>query len=98
MPLFGLSTLPVGLAAIMLATCAVLAVWLLIEPRLISGLAWPWRLPMILLGIWALGGGLAQPLLYGDVPAWLRLVGGLPWYPAALGVFIFLLLIRVLFI
>lgn len=97
MPLLGLNTLPVGMAAAILALSALLALWLLIEPQLISGLAWPWRLPMLLLGIWVVGGGLAQPLLYSDSPAWLRLVGGLPWYPVVLALFILLLLIRALF-
>lgn len=78
----------------MLALSVLLALWLLIEPQLISGLAWPWRLPMLLLGIWVVGGGMVQPLLYTDSPAWLRRVGNRRWYPLLLVLFITLLLVR----
>ena len=49
---------------------------------------------MVVLGVWALGGGLSMPLHFSAVPGWWRLAGAMPWYPLALVSFIVLLLCR----
>ena len=92
--LLGMSTLPWGGAALVLALSALLAVWLLLEPWLIRDLPTPARLAMVVLGVWALGGGLSMPLHFSPVPGWWRLAGAMPWYPLALVSFIVLLLCR----
>ncbi|WP_458525500.1 cyd operon YbgE family protein [Onishia taeanensis] len=40
-----------------LVLSAALSVALLWRPETLSGLAWGWRLPMVVLGLWALGTG-----------------------------------------
>jgi len=92
--LVGIASVPVGVAGLVLVVSVGLCVWLLLEPRLISGLPLVWRLPLIVLGVWALGGGLAMPLQYADAHGWWRLVGTAPWYPLALGVFTLVLVYR----
>ncbi|SFH20769.1 hypothetical protein [Modicisalibacter xianhensis] len=40
-----------------LGAASLLALWLLLEPRMISALPLGWRLPVWLLGVWAVGAG-----------------------------------------
>ncbi|WP_227370193.1 cyd operon YbgE family protein [Halomonas sp. M20] len=40
-----------------LLTASFMALWLLINPAIISGLSLGWRLPIWLLGVWAVGAG-----------------------------------------
>lgn len=83
------------LAALLLASG--LAVWLLWQPGLILGLAWPWRWSMVVLGSWALGCAFVRPLALdvGERGAW-RLAG-MGGSRAALPVFALLLVGRGLF-
>ncbi|MBY5931291.1 hypothetical protein KUV86_19515 [Halomonas sp. DP8Y7-3] len=100
----GVSNLPWGMAALALGASALLAVWLLLEPWLISGLTLPARVLMVGLGLWVVGVGLALPLCYPLVTAptvgasrmlmWLRRASAAPWYPLALAIFVTLLLAR----
>lgn len=46
-----------GAQLLSLVTAAVLALWLLVRPETISGLSLAWRLPVWLLGVWAVGAG-----------------------------------------
>ncbi len=80
------------LGALLLA--AALAVWLLLQPSLIQGLAWPLRLPAVLLGAWALGAGFIGPLEPPFRRRWLRRAASPPWNLAALGSFALLLAVR----
>ncbi|MBA2780004.1 hypothetical protein [Billgrantia kenyensis] len=41
---------------------AALALWLLVRPELISGMSMALRLPVIALGVWALGAAFMRPL------------------------------------
>lgn len=80
------------LLALVLASA--MALLLLLRPEIISGLPLPWRLPLWLLGVWALGAGFAHgaglTVRPGSVRRWL----GPPWCWVALGVFGVLLLLR----
>lgn len=54
-----------------------LAIWLLWRPDLLSTLPFlPWRLPLILLGVWALGAGFMQGVgLAPEQGRWKRYLG-----------------------
>lgn len=73
---------------------AALAVWLLLQPSLIQGLALPLRLPAVLLGAWALGAGFIGPLEPLPRRRWLRRAVSPPWNLVALGLFALLLAVR----
>jgi hypothetical protein len=75
----------VTLAAMLLA--AGLALWLLLRPELISGLSMPLRLPLIALGVWALGAAFMQALGLEPRRDWQRRATMPPWNLAALGAF-----------
>lgn len=49
-----------GAQLLSLGVAAGLALWLLIRPEIISGLALGWRLPVWGLGVWAVGAGFAH--------------------------------------
>lgn len=75
-----------------LLAAAALALWLLIHPEAISGLSLGWRLPVWLLGVWAVGAGFAHGM--GLVRrGWPQRLLGAPlcWVLLAL-LFVFLLL------
>ncbi|MDR5901529.1 MULTISPECIES: hypothetical protein [Halomonas] len=82
--------LEMALLALLLA--AGLAVWLLLRPELITGLPLAVRLPLILLGIWALGAAFLRP--YGVLPShgWQHRMLTPPWSLLALGLFALLLM------
>ncbi|QJQ95296.1 MULTISPECIES: hypothetical protein [Halomonadaceae] len=65
---------------------ALLAIWLLWHPELISNLPMILRLPLIALGVWALGSGFMQGMRLTARPGWLRRLLGPPasWYVLAL--------------
>lgn len=46
-----------GAQLISLIAASLIAFWLLIQPEMISGLSLGWRLPVWLLGVWAVGAG-----------------------------------------
>lgn len=46
-----------GAKLVSLVAAALLALWLLVQPEIISGLSLGWRLPVWLLGVWAVGAG-----------------------------------------
>ncbi|MFW6346935.1 MAG: hypothetical protein ACOC0M_11485 [Halomonas sp.] len=83
-----------GLEAAALLVAAGLAIWLLLQPQLISALPMPLRLPVILLGAWSLGAAFMRPL--GLVPRgrWQRRATSPPLSLVALALFTLLLLVR----
>ncbi|WP_373182505.1 cyd operon YbgE family protein [Halomonas campaniensis] len=85
---------PAWREAVPLLVAAGLAVWLLLQPQLVSDLAMPLRLPVILLGVWSLGAAFMRPL--GLVPRrhWQRRATSPPLSLAALALFTLVLLVR----
>lgn len=83
-----------GTRLLALVLTSAMALTLLLHPEIISGLPLIWRLPLWLLGVWALGAGFAHgvglTVRAGPVKRWL----GPPWCWLALGVFGVLLLLR----
>lgn len=62
-----------------LVVSALLALWLLIRPELISGLELGWRLPVWCLGVWALGAGFSHGMgLAASRSGWSRRLLGAP--------------------
>ncbi|SDK61380.1 hypothetical protein [Billgrantia gudaonensis] len=82
----------VPLGAMLLA--AGLALWLLLRPELLSGLAMPLRLPLIGLGVWALGSAFMQPLGLELRRPWLRRATMPPLSLAALALFTLVVVLR----
>jgi len=82
----------VPLVAMLLA--AGLALVLLLRPELLSGLAMPWRLPLIGLGIWALGATFMQALGLEARRRWLHRATTPPLSLIALALFTLAVLIR----
>ncbi len=83
-----------GTRLLALVLASLMALLLLLRPEIISGLPLVWRLPLWLLGVWALGAGFAHgaglTVRPGPVRRWL----GAPWCWLALGMFGVLLLLR----
>lgn len=79
-----------ALAALLLA--AGLAVWLLLRPELITGLPLAGRLPLILLGIWALGAAFLRPYRVLPSRGWPHRMLTPPWSLLALGLFALLVM------
>jgi len=86
----------VALGATLLA--AALACWLLWQPTLISTLPMVLRLPLIGLGVWALGAAFMGAMGLEPRRYWLRRMTTPPWSLAALGAFTLVLLGRVIVI
>ncbi len=84
----------VTLGAMLLA--AALALWLLWQPTLISTLPMGLRLPLIGLGVWALGAAFMAPMGLEARRHWLRRMTTPPWSLVALGLFALLLAGRAL--
>lgn len=82
----------VTLGAMLLA--AALALWLLWQPALISTLPMGVRLPLIGLGVWALGAAFMAAMGLEARRPWLRRMTTPPWSLAALGAFTLVLLVR----
>ncbi|WP_280546526.1 hypothetical protein [Halomonas sp. 11-S5] len=82
----------VTLGAMLLA--AALALWLLWQPALISALPMGLRLPLIGLGVWALGAAFMAPMGLEARQYWLRRMTTPPWSLVALGAFTLVLLVR----
>ncbi|MDR9440753.1 MAG: hypothetical protein RI841_14835 [Halomonas sp.] len=82
----------VTLGAMLLA--AALALWLLLQPQLISGLPMTLRLPLIGLGVWALGAAFMAAMGLEARRYWLRRMTMPPWSLVALGAFTLVLLMR----
>ncbi|PMR71372.1 hypothetical protein [Halomonas heilongjiangensis] len=80
------------LGSILLA--AGLAVWLLLQPGLLRDLPLPLRLPLMGLGIWALGAAFMQALGLEARWPWLRRMTTPPWSLVALAAFTLVLLGR----
>ncbi|WP_163560935.1 cyd operon YbgE family protein [Halomonas sp. NO4] len=83
----------VPLGAMLLA--AGLALALLLRPELISGLAMPLRLPLIALGVWALGSAFMQPLGLEVRHPGLRRLTTPPLSLAVLALFTLVVLLRI---
>ncbi|WP_111414678.1 hypothetical protein [Billgrantia lactosivorans] len=84
------------LAAMLIA--AALALWLLIQPELISGLPMSLRMPAIGLGVWALGAAFMQPLGLEFRRHWLRRATRPPVSLVALCAFCLLVIARALWL
>ncbi|TFH87929.1 hypothetical protein EQG41_03150 [Billgrantia azerbaijanica] len=82
----------VPLVAMLVA--AGLALALLLRPDLVSGLAMPWRLPLIGLGVWALGAAFMQALGLEARRRWLHCVTTPPLSLVALALFTLVVLLR----
>lgn len=82
----------VTLGAMLLA--AALALWLLWQPTLISALPMGLRLPLIGLGVWALGAAFMAAMGLEAHQYWLRRMTTPPWSLVALGAFTLVLLVR----
>lgn len=86
----------VALVAMLVA--AVLAMWLLLRPELISTLPMALRLPLIALGVWALGAAFMRPLGLEPQRHWQRWATAPPWSLMALGAFTLILLLRAIWL
>ena len=82
----------VALVAMLVA--AALALWLLLRPELISALPMALRLPLIALGVWALGAAFMRPLGLEPRRHWQRRAVAPPWSLVALGAFTLILVLR----
>ncbi|GHA95815.1 hypothetical protein [Modicisalibacter luteus] len=78
-----------GAQLLSLGAASLLALWLLLEPQLIRALPLGWRLPVWLLGVWAVGAGFFHGM--GLVrPGWsARLLGA----PLCWGLMLMLLMV-----
>ena len=76
-----------------LLAATLMALWLLVRPEIISGLPLGWRLPVWLLGVWAVGSGFfhGMGLVKGG---WMQRLLGAPLCWLLLAVFLVFLLIR----
>ena len=81
-----------NLGALLLA--ATLALWLLWQPTLISTLPMALRLPLMALGVWALGAAFMSAMGLEARRHWLRQMTTPPCSLVVLGVFTLLLLLR----
>lgn len=81
-----------NLGALLLA--ATLALWLLWQPTLISTLPMALRLPLMALGVWALGAAFMAAMGLQARRPWLRRMTTPPWSLVALGAFTLVLLVR----
>lgn len=62
-----------------LGASVLLALWLLIRPEAIGGLAFGWRLPVWILGVWALGAGFYHGMGLAKLhTGWSRILLGAP--------------------
>lgn len=77
-----------------LLLAAGLAVWLLLQPALLRDLPLPLRLPLMGLGVWALGAAFMLALGVEARWPWLRRMTTPPWSLAALVAFALVLLGR----
>lgn len=69
---------------LMLWLAAGIAVWLLLRPDLLEGLPLMWRVPLIVIGAWALGAAFVRPLVLEVGQGWLWRQAGAPWSRLAL--------------
>lgn len=68
-----------GAQMVSLVASVLLALWLLIRPEAIGGLALGWRLPVWILGIWALGAGFYHGMGLAELrTGWSRVLLGAP--------------------
>ncbi|MFM9271282.1 hypothetical protein ACJ7V3_13645 [Halomonas elongata] len=87
-----ISRMHLDIGALLLA--AVLAAWLLWRPELIQGLPFGLRLPLVVLGVWALGAAFARPLVEEAGMYRLETLVKAPWSQVALWGFALLLIGR----
>ncbi|MGQ4880457.1 hypothetical protein ACOJCM_17995 [Billgrantia sp. LNSP4103-1] len=85
---------PVWLSLGAMLVAAALALGLLIRPELISAMPMTLRLPVIVLGVWALGAAFMQPLGLEFRRPWLRYATTPPASLAALGIFTLIVIVR----
>ncbi|SHE28653.1 hypothetical protein SAMN02745148_00018 [Modicisalibacter ilicicola DSM 19980] len=80
------------LASLLAATS--MALWLLVRPELVSGLPLGLRLPVWLLGLWAVGSGFFHGMGLVKGTGWRQRLLGAPLCWVLLAVFLLLLLVR----
>lgn len=73
-----------GSPLLMLWLAAGIAAWLLLRPDLLQGMSLVWRVPLIALGVWALGAAFVRPLTLEIGEGWLWRLAGAPWSRLAL--------------
>ncbi|MEX2365693.1 MAG: hypothetical protein WD601_03755 [Pseudohongiellaceae bacterium] len=83
-----------GVSLVAMLVAAALAIWLLVQPGLLQSLSLPWRLPLILLGVWALGSAFMQGVGVQARAGWFRRVTSPPWSHGALLGFTLVILVR----
>lgn len=82
-----------GTQLVSLAAGSILAFWLLLQPDMIRGLSLGWRLPVWLLGVWAVGAGFFHGM--GLVrQGWARRLLGPPLGWVLMALLLVLLLVR----
>jgi predicted membrane protein len=77
-------------AGLMLSS--VISVALLWRPEALSGLSWQWRLPLVLLGLWAVGAGFMHGVGVTAPRRWLRQLMAAPvcwWGLVVFALFVF---------
>lgn len=80
-----------------LGVSVLLALWLLVRPETIGGLALGWRLPVWILGVWALGAGFYHGMgLAAAKNGWRRHLLGAPLCWVLMSVLALVLLLRTL--
>ncbi|HSP58936.1 MAG TPA: hypothetical protein VLO12_11600 [Halomonas sp.] len=87
-----------GVALIVMLVAAGLAIWLLLQPTLLRGLPLPLRLPLIGLGVWALGAAFTHGMGVKVRRRWLRRAVYPLWSRLALVAFALTLVVRALMI
>ncbi|SDM01860.1 hypothetical protein SAMN05661010_03120 [Modicisalibacter muralis] len=84
-----------GAQLVSLGASVLLAIWLLVRPEAIGGLALGWRLPVWALGVWALGAGFYHGMgLAGLRTGWSRVLLGAPLCWLLLMLLFILMLVR----
>jgi predicted membrane protein len=83
-----------GAPLVAMLVAAILAISLLVQPGLLQGVPLPLRLPLILLGIWALGSAFMQGMGLQGRAGWFRRATSPPWSHGALVAFTLVILIR----
>ncbi|MEX2366139.1 MAG: hypothetical protein WD601_06005 [Pseudohongiellaceae bacterium] len=83
-----------GSPLVAMLVAAVLAIWLLVQPELLQALSLPWKLPLMLLGVWALGSAFMQGMGLQARVGWCQRATSPPWSHGALLGFTLVVLVR----
>jgi predicted membrane protein len=83
-----------GAPLVAMVVAAALAIWLLMQPELLQPLSLPLKLPLILLGVWALGSAFMLGMGLQARSGWFRRATSPPWSHGALLSFTLVILVR----